>query len=190
MRFPKKNEWMKRIRWTTPWFRVTLETPYNWHKARRGTLVMLALLSVLFSSGCTQWKRLIGEHDPKDSVTDVHGLWQGRMDVNGASKAVYLEIIQSGATIVEASYTGGDTSTFNVDFGVVIHSRVGGSISGDEINMTADEGSLCTNKIQLTGMVSGNDMAVTLVGPGNNIPGVNCYPNPINQQLTLKRVAA
>lgn len=132
--------------------------------------INLALVALVLMGGCQQRSRFV---DPAPAGS----YWSGTATVNGAPENVGLFLMDGTA----------DPSELRINYGAVFSAKLSGSLSGNTLNYTADEGSLCTNKWTVTGSINGNALNLTLVGQGNIVPGTHCYDKPLNLTAMLSK---
>lgn len=121
-------------------------------------------------------------HQSADNSSNLNGIWDGSIMIDGREQPINLDIVQQGGAIVHAQGTG---SFLSIDHSGTMMAALSGSVSGDTFTLTADEGTQCVQKWTVSGQVRGRTMILTIAGNGNDLQGTTCYPRPLNQVVTL-----
>lgn len=140
----------------------------QWAPIMKRILSTVSILASLMFTGCHHSKHVAdGAH-----VANLNGVWSATVTLDGLQQHLSFIIIQTGATVTNESLVYADGSGIN--------GHVSGGVADNDMTLTVDEGTLCTNKMHADAELQGATLQVHITGAGNSVSGSSCYNHAID----------
>lgn len=141
----------------------------QWAPIMKRILSAVSIVATLVFTGCHHSNHVTDGADP----ANLNGVWHANVSLGGANQNVDLIVVQNAGAIT------GD-SLFTMDGR---NAPMTGTVTDNDVALTIDEGSTCTNKMHIDGTLQGATLQIHLTGLGNAVGA--CYPHSIDLTATM-----